>query len=164
MAQREKMIALILNVIKFTLGIVGAILCLMIMVGSSEVDAAGDPKASPMIGPALMLAIIVTIAIISCVVLFGIYHLINKGKKAIPFLITLVAFLVLVGISYAMGDGEVSAKWLALKQEAMVANPADTLPTDGEKLFAGQAIMGIFIFAIVAVATVIFAEVSKLFK
>jgi hypothetical protein len=82
-------------------------------------------------------------------VIFGIIHLVTAGKKAVPSLIGLAAFAVLIGISYAIADGSVRPNW--------------DITTNASK-WIGAGITMTLLATAIAVLAILYGEVTRMLK
>ena len=97
----------------------------------------------------LWLTYITMLAAAGLAIVFGIVQMISAGKASIPSLIGIGAFAVLVAITYAMADDSVKSGWGI---------------TPGASQWIGAGITMTLLAAGVAVAAIIFGEVSRIFK
>ena len=92
------------------------------------------------------------IAFIACAVMalvFGIVGMLNSGKRALPTLMGLGGFVVLLAISYAMADGSVKPEWNI---------------TESTSKWIGAGITMTGIAAAGAVVAIVFGEINRMFK
>ncbi len=86
-------------------------------------------------------------------VVFSILNMVKDPKKAKNALIGIVALLIICGIGYAMGGSEehfdIDGK--------LLADAATSQKSEG-------GLIAFYILAVLAIGTIVFAEVSKMFK
>jgi hypothetical protein len=80
---------------------------------------------------------------------FAVAHLASAGKKALPTLLGLAAFVVVLGVSYAISDGSVRPTW--------------NITSDTSK-WIGAGITMTLIATAVAVGAILYGEISRMFK
>ncbi len=141
----NKLLNIILLVLKFALGGFGVIL-FFLLISTEDMEALG--------GYILTGVGITEAAIVICTavaLIFGIWQIATNVKKSIPILGGIAAFLVIFGISYAMAD----ATPMMLKGEAVEISTIKWTSTGINMLYI---LLGL------VVATALFSEVKKIIQ
>ena len=130
------------RVFEYGIAIIGSIMFLMILLDDNE-DA---------ISSAITLSLWSIYIGAGIAVLFGIYHFVSNVKNNKKSLIGIVAFVLVIIISRTMAKGAESTTTMMEKADESQILMADT------GLYMFYILMGL------AIASILFAEVSRLFK
>lgn len=137
-----KIAGIVGKVFQFGIGIIGGIMFLMILLNGDE----------GMISSSISLSMWAIYIAAGIAVLFGVYHFVTNIKNNKKSLIGIVAFILIIFVS------------------RMIATGQDTSAAMLEKADEGQILMtdtGLYMFYIligITVLSILFAEVSRLFK
>ncbi|MGB0166713.1 MAG: hypothetical protein ACPF8V_07640 [Luteibaculum sp.] len=136
----EKKLNLILNIVKLGISAVGIILFLMILFG----DGAST------VGAALTLTYVALFLCALVALGFGIYLFISNMKHSKKGLISLVAFIAILLVTYAVASSEIPD----IKQSV----------TASTVKMVGGGLSAFYVLLVGAVGAIVYAEVSKLLK
>ncbi len=136
---QENKIGLILNVAKIGIIAIGILLVLMILFGNDG-----------MVGAALGLTYVAMVACAVAALGFGIYLFFGNLKRNKNGLIGLGAFAAIILISYLVASSDIPA----IKQQV----------TEGTVKMVGGGIIAFYVLLIGAVGTIVYTEVTKIFK
>jgi hypothetical protein len=136
----NKTLNTVLTVGAFAIGLIGLILCIMIMLGSEGA-----------IDTAINLSLFLMVAAAGAAVVFGLFHFLGNIKKNMPLLIGIIGFVVLAFICYALASDEV------LRSYGPDITPS-TSKLSGAGLLIMYVLVGIAVFAALA------GEIIKIFK
>ena len=158
---KENIINIILKTLRMAIMVLGVILIVIIV--SSSVADESRIEAEASYGEFLdwMFYIIYTVGIASALaaVLFGlvtfVIKLVNDFKSQIGTLAGMSVFLLIGFLSYfAFADGTVMSAY----------ESSGITVTESESVFAGGSMIYVYLLGIVAVASIVWAEVSSIFK
>ena len=158
---KENIINIILKTLRMAIMVLGIILIVIIV--SSSVADESRIEAEASYGEFLdwMFYIIYTVGIASALaaVLFGlvtfVIKLVNDFKSQIGTLAGMSVFLLIGFLSYfAFADGTVMSAY----------ESSGLTVTESESVFAGGSLIYVYLLGIVAVASIVWAEVSSIFK
>jgi|TARA_B110000459_G_C16253324_1_gene334444 hypothetical protein len=158
---KENIINIILKTLRMAIMVLGVILIVIIV--SSSVADESRIEAEASYGEFLdwMFYIIYTVGIASALaaVLFGlvtfVIKLVNDFKSQIGTLAGMSVFLLIGFLSYfAFADGTVMSAY----------ESSGLTVTESESVFAGGSLIYVYLLGIVAVASIVWAEVSSIFK
>jgi len=158
---KENIINIILKTLRMAIMVLGVILIVIIV--SSSVADESRIEAEESYGEFLdwMFYIIYTVGIASALaaVLFGlvtfVIKLVNDFKSQIGTLAGMSVFLLIGFLSYfAFADGTVMSAY----------ESSGLTVTESESVFAGGSLIYVYLLGIVAVASIVWAEVSSIFK
>jgi len=140
----------ILRIALILLFVISALLTFLFYAGGE--DASGNPVYTNAF--LVWAAILAVIAVVFTLVL-PIIQMITNPKKAKKGLLGVIALVVVLAIAYFMSSGEL----LGIKNPDLVKyDVPSTLK------YAGTMINSIYILAVVAIGTMIYTEVAKIFK
>jgi hypothetical protein len=158
---KENIINIILKTLRMAIMVLGVILIVIIV--SSSVADESRIEAEASYGEFLdwMFYIIYTVGIASALaaVLFGlvtfVIKLVNDFKSQIGTLAGMSVFLLIGFLSYfAFADGTVMSAY----------ESSGLTVTESESVFAGGSMIYVYLLGIVALASIVWAEVSSIFK
>lgn len=136
----NKTLDTVLTIGAFIIGIIGLIMGIMIMTGNESV-----------IGPAITLSMVVMGVAAAVALLFGLFHFLTNIKRNIPMLIGVVVFVILVIVCYNLASG------------TLLPSYSDDITSSSAKL-SGAGLMVMYVLVIVATATALIGEVTRIFK
>jgi hypothetical protein len=142
-----KTINIALSVLKIAIILIGVISLLMVI---SNADASSE-KIGSLVNPALYVVYFAAILGGLTAVGFGLYFIATNVKKSIPVLAGILGFILIAIISYSSSSNEVLRAY------------GDGI-TEGISQYAGAGVIMIYVLGTVAVLSIIWAEVSKIFK
>jgi len=138
-----KKVALLGNILKVAIAVIGLILCLKII--------GGDNSEST-----ISLAINVSlIALVLCCIIalgFGLLFFIGNLKKSKGALFGIIGFVIVAVISYAMASSEVLPEWGAAGVTEKVSK------------LSGMGVYAVMLLIGLSVGAAVYSEVSKLIK
>jgi xanthosine utilization system XapX-like protein len=149
-----KKIALIGNIAKVIIGLIGFFLFIQILsapVCEAEYNKV-CPETIPFISGSISLSMAALVICGGLALLFGIVFFFQNIRKSVGAIIGLIGLLVLAGISYAMSTGDLTSKW----SEAGVTEQVSHLSGAGVYLV-------MFLLGITVVAALL-SEVTRFFK
>tara|TARA_B110000091_G_scaffold107410_1_gene116366 strand:+ start:45 stop:524 length:480 start_codon:yes stop_codon:yes gene_type:complete len=158
---KENIINIILKTLRMAIMVLGVILIVIIV--SSSVADESRIEAEASYGEFLdwMFYIIYTVGIASALaaVLFGlvtfVIKLVNDFKSQIGTLAGMSVFLLIGFLSYfVFADGTVMSAY----------ESSGLIVTESESVFAGGSMIYVYLLGIVALASIVWAEVSSIFK
>jgi hypothetical protein len=150
----EKMINYILFGIKALIGMIGVILFIMIVTGESETPEGEKLHSMGAINGGIVLTYIVFGLCIGLWLIFGIWNIVSNIKKSIPLLISVAIFAIIFAVAYSMASDEIMETW----------KKKPDLFTPGNIKWSDVGIYTMYSMLILTVGTIVFGEISKLFK
>jgi hypothetical protein len=153
----DKTLRVSLGILRSVIIAVGSILLLMIAQKSGTDETYNEGMAN--YGSQLDLVYTITlIALGLCIfatLAFGLFFFIANIKQRLATLLGIVGFVVIGLISfYVLADGTVLKAY----------ETGGVTVTEGESIFAGGGIYMTYILGLIAVAAIVWAEASKIFK
>jgi len=140
----------ILRIALILLFVISALLTLLFYAGGEDVS--GNPTYTNIF---IVWAYILTVIAVVFTILLPIIQLATNFKKAKKSLLGVVALVVVLAIAYFMSSDEL----LGIKNPDLVKyDVPSTLK------YAGTMINSIYVLAVVAIGTMIYTEVAKIFK
>ncbi|MCB9170362.1 MAG: hypothetical protein H6597_02770 [Flavobacteriales bacterium] len=137
----DKMSGLIGRVAQWALGLLGILFVIMIYLGKTSGIDGG-----------LYITYAAFFLCAGLAVLFALYSLVTSGKRALPTLIGVGVFLVLLAIAYAMSSDAVLPEWGKMGVTA------------GESKWIGAGLGVLYIMMGGTVLAILAGEVSRFFK
>ncbi len=149
----------IIRIILIVLFSVSALIILFYYAGGKdtiELAAAGKIETYPKFTSVLIIwAYILTGLAIGLTIIFPVIQMVSHPKNAKKGLMGVLALVVILGIAYLFASGEV----LGIKNLELVKyDVPSTLK------YAGMMINSIYILAIIAIVSMVYSEVAKVFK
>ena len=136
----NKTLDTVLTIGAFIIGIIGLIMGIMIMLGNESV-----------IGPSITLSMVVMGVAAAIAVLFGLLHFLTNIKQNIPMLIGVVVFVILAIVCYTLAS------------DSLIPSYESDITASASKL-SGAGLMVMYVLVIVATATALIGEVTRIFK
>ncbi len=145
--------------LKIGLIVIGAIICVMIMMGGGTDEMTGDTIANEgAINAGILFSMWIAIIAGAVAVGFGIAKVVLGGKKSIPTLIGIGVFAIIILIAYTMASSDVPSSWI--KEDMTV----DQIPTPGISKFAGTNIWSFYLLMLVGIGSIVIGEIVRIFK
>ncbi|MFC2104211.1 hypothetical protein ACFLS4_02515 [Bacteroidota bacterium] len=140
----------ILRIVLIVLFSISALLTLLFYAGGEEIS--GQPRFTNIY---LIWAVALTGLAVGLTVIFPVIQMITNPKNAKKGLMGVIALLVVLAVSYVFSSGEL----LGIKNPDLVQyDVPSTLK------YAGMMLNSIYILAIIAIVSMVYSEVSKVFK
>jgi hypothetical protein len=129
---------------------VSAFICILFYVGGENMI--GQPRFANLY---IIWAYILTGIAVGFTVIFPIIQMISNPKNAKKGLLGLAAMAVVIAVSYAFASGELLG---IIDPELIQYDEPSTLK------YAGMMLNSIYVLATIAILTMVYSEVSKIFK
>lgn len=131
---------------------VSALLTLLFYAGGEEISGSGVPKFTNLF---IVWAYVLTGIAVGFAVIFPVIQMITNPKNAKKGLMGIVALAVIIVIAYALASSEI----LNINNAELAKyNVPSTLK------YAGMMLYSVYVLAFVAIASMLYSEVSKIFK
>jgi len=153
----DKTIKTVLSAVRMLVIVLGALLCMMITSksGADETFVEGQERYGGLLDNLFYIIYAVGIACGAAAVLFGLYFFATNLKDRMGTLIGVAGFAVLGLVSfYVLADTTVLDAYVA----------SGITVTDGESMFAGGGMYSLYLLGLVAIASIVVAEVNKAIK
>ena len=153
----DKTIKTVLSAVRMLVIVAGALLCIMITSksGADETFVEGQERYGALLDNLFYIIYAVGIACGAAAVLFGLYFFATNLKAKMGTLIGVAGFAVLGLISfYALADSTVLRSYEA----------SGITVTEGESLFAGGGMYFVYLLGLVALGSIVVAEVNRIIK
>ena len=153
----DKTIKTVLSAVRMLVIVAGALLCIMITSksGADETFVEGQERYGALLDNLFYIIYAVGIACGAAAVLFGLYFFATNLKAKMGTLIGVAGFLVIGLVSfYGLADSTVLRAYEA----------SGITVTEGESLFAGGGMYFVYLLGLVALASIVVAEVNKAIK
>ena len=153
----DKTIKTVLSAVRMLVIVAGALLCVMITSksGTDETFVEGQERYGALLDNLFYIIYAVGIACGAAAVLFGLYFFATNLKAKMGTLIGIAGFVVIGLVSfYGLADSTVLRAYEA----------SGITVTEGESLFAGGGMYFVYLLGLVALASIVVAEVNKAIK
>jgi len=153
----DKTIKTVLSAVRMLVIVVGALLCVMITSksGADETFVEGQERYGALLDNLFYIIYAVGIACGAAAVLFGLYFFATNLKAKMGTLIGVAGFAVIGLVSfYGLADSTVLRAYEA----------SGITVTEGESLFAGGGMYFVYLLGLVALGSIVVAEVNKAIK
>ena len=153
----DKTIKTVLSAVRMLVIVAGALLCVMITSksGADETFVEGQERYGALLDNLFYIIYAVGIACGAAAVLFGLYFFATNLKAKMGTLIGVAGFAVIGLVSfYGLADSTVLRAYEA----------SGITVTDGESLFAGGGMYFVYLLGLVALGSIVVAEVNKAIK
>ena len=153
----DKTIKTVLSAVRMLVIVAGALLCIMITSksGADETFVEGQERYGALLDNLFYIIYAVGIACGAAAVLFGLYFFATNLKAKMGTLIGVAGFLVIGLVSfYGLADSTVLRAYEA----------SGITVTEGESMFAGGGMYFVYLLGLVALASIVVAEVNKAIK
>ena len=153
----DKTIKTVLSAVRMLVIVAGALLCIMITSksGADETFVEGQERYGALLDNLFYIIYAVGIACGAAAVLFGLYFFATNLKDRMGTLIGVAGFAVLGLVSfYVLADTTVLDAYEA----------RGITVTEGESMFAGGGMYFVYLLGLVAIASIVVAEVNKAIK
>ncbi|MGB1384460.1 MAG: hypothetical protein ACPG66_06385 [Flavobacteriales bacterium] len=153
----DKTIKTVLSAVRMLVIVAGALLCVMITSksGTDETFVEGQERYGALLDNLFYIIYAVGIACGAAAVLFGLYFFATNLKAKMGTLIGIAGFLVIGLVSfYGLADSTVLRAYEA----------SGITVTEGESMFAGGGMYFVYLLGLVALASIVVAEVNKAIK
>lgn len=153
----DKTIKTVLSAVRMLVIVAGALLCIMITSksGADETFVEGQERYGALLDNLFYIIYAVGIACGAAAVLFGLYFFATNLKAKMGTLIGVAGFLVIGLVSfYGLADSTVLRAYEA----------SGITVTEGESLFAGGGMYFVYLLGLVALGSIVVAEVNKAIK
>ena len=153
----DKTIKTVLSAVRMLVIVAGALLCIMITSksGADETFVEGQERYGALLDNLFYIIYAVGIACGAAAVLFGLYFFATNLKDRMGTLIGVAGFAVLGLVSfYVLADTTVLNAYEA----------SGITVTEGESMFAGGGMYFVYLLGLVAIASIVVAEVNKAIK
>jgi hypothetical protein len=153
----DKTIKTVLSAVRMLVIVLGALLCIMITSksGADETFVEGQERYGGLLDNLFYIIYAVGIACGAAAVLFGLYFFATNLKDRMGTLIGVAGFAVLGLVSfYVLADATVLNAYEA----------SGITVTEGESMFAGGGMYFVYLLGLVAIASIVVAEVNKAIK
>ena len=153
----DKTIKTVLFAVRMLIIVLGALLCVMITSksGSDESFVEGQERYGGLLDNLFYIIYAAGIACGAAAVLFGLYFFATNLKNRMGTLIGVAGFVVLGLVSfYVLADTTVLDAYEA----------SGITVTEGESMFAGGGMYFVYLLGLVAIASIVVAEVNKAIK
>jgi hypothetical protein len=153
----DKTIKTVLSAVRMLVIVAGALLCIMITSksGADETFVEGQERYGALLDNLFYIIYAVGIACGAAAVLFGLYFFATNLKAKMGTLIGVAGFAVIGLVSfYGLADSTVLRAYEA----------SGITVTEGESLFAGGGMYFVYLLGLVALASIVVAEVNKAIK
>ncbi len=139
----------ILRIALIVLLAISALLTILFYAGGEDIS--GQPVYTNIF---LLWAVILTGIAVGFTVIFPVIQMITNPKNAKKSLLGIVALVVVIAIAYGLSSGEA----LGVRPDLVQYDVPSTLK------YAGTMINTIYVLGIIAIVSMIYTEVSKIFK
>ena len=153
----DKTIKTVLSAVRMLVIVAGALLCVMITSksGADETFVEGQERYGALLDNLFYIIYAVGIACGAAAVLFGLYFFATNLKAKMGTLIGVAGFVVIGLVSfYGLADSTVLRAYEA----------SGITVTEGESMFAGGGMYFVYLLGLVALASIVVAEVNKAIK
>ena len=153
----DKTIKSVLSAVRMLVIVAGALLCVMITSksGTDETFVEGQERYGALLDNLFYIIYAVGIACGAAAVLFGLYFFATNLKEKMGTLIGIAGFLVIGLVSfYGLADSTVLRAYEA----------SGITVTEGESMFAGGGMYFVYLLGLVALGSIVVAEVNKAIK
>ena len=153
----DKTIKTVLSAVRMLVIVAGALLCIMITSksGADETFVEGQERYGALLENLFYIIYAVGIACGAAAVLFGLYFFATNLKAKMGTLIGVAGFLVIGLVSfYGLADSTVLRAYEA----------SGITVTEGESMFAGGGMYFVYLLGLVALGSIVVAEVNKAIK
>ena len=153
----DKTIKTVLSAVRMLVIVAGAVLCVTITSksGADETFVEGQERYGALLDNLFYIIYAVGIACGAAAVLFGLYFFATNLKDRMGTLIGVAGFVVLGLLSfYVLADTTVLKAYEA----------SGITVTEGESMFAGGGMYFVYLLGLVAIASIVVAEVNKAIK
>ena len=153
----DKTIKTVLSAVRMLVIVAGAVLCVTITSksGADETFVEGQERYGALLDNLFYIIYAVGIACGAAAVLFGLYFFATNLKDRMGTLIGVAGFAVLGLVSfYVLADTTVLNAYEA----------SGITVTEGESMFAGGGMYFVYLLGLVAIASIVVAEVNKAIK
>jgi hypothetical protein len=153
----DKTIKTVLSAVRMLVIVAGALLCIMITSksGADETFVEGQERYGALLDNLFYIIYAVGIACGAAAVLFGLYFFATNLKAKMGTLIGVAGFAVIGLVSfYGLADSTVLRAYEA----------SGITVTEGESLFAGGGMYFVYLLGLVALGSIVVAEVNKAIK
>jgi len=153
----DKTIKTVLSAVRMLVIVAGALLCVMITSksGADETFVEGQERYGALLDNLFYIIYAVGIACGAAAVLFGLYFFATNLKAKMGTLIGVAGFLVIGLVSfYGLADSTVLRAYEA----------SGITVTEGESMFAGGGMYFVYLLGLVALGSIVVAEVNKAIK
>ena len=153
----DKTIKTVLSAVRMLVIVLGALLCVMITSksGADETFVEGQERYGGLLDNLFYIIYAVGVACGAAAVLFGLYFFATNLKDRMGTLIGVAGFAVLGLVSfYVLADSTVLSAYEA----------SGITVTEGESMFAGGGMYLVYLLGLVAIASIVVAEVNKAIK
>ena len=144
-----KTIGLIGTIAKVLIAVLGAVFCVLVIMNSEAIQGGENVNY---LDSGLAITYVAMAVCVGIVLLFGLFHFVSNIGKSKGMLYTLVGFLIVLGVSYAMADGSLTNEWSGKGITEKVSK------------MTSMGIGATFLLLAIAVVTAVWSEVSKLIK
>jgi hypothetical protein len=143
-----------LNILKLGVGAIGSILCLMIMLNSdsSFTFEQSDEAVGSTITTSIYLSLVVMILTVAIMVLFGLTQTLQNINKSKGLIIGLIGFAIVIAIS-----------WFGLATDEVFRAYGEGV-TNFTSKWVGAGLWATIILGVIAIGTIVYAEVNRIFK
>lgn len=151
---QSKGLKIALTIFRLLIAVIGIALCVYIVVNADTDDSvvAAMNKFGGALNGAFWLVLIVGLLAAGAAILFGLVHFLGDIKHRIGSLVGIVVFAGILLLSY----------FTLASNEVISIFPEGTTPSISQ--FTGGGLISLYIIGGLAILTVIYAEVSRLFK
>jgi len=153
----DKTIKTVLSAVRMLVIVAGALLCVMITSksGADETFVEGQERYGALLDNLFYIIYAVGIACGAAAVLFGLYFFATNLKAKMGTLIGVAGFVVIGLVSfYGLADSTVLRAYEA----------SGITVTEGESMFAGGGMYFVYLLGLVALGSIVVAEVNKAIK
>jgi hypothetical protein len=153
----DKTIKTVLSAVRMLVIVAGALLCVMITSksGTDETFVEGQERYGALLDNLFYIIYAVGIACGAAAVLFGLYFFATNLKAKMGTLIGIAGFVVIGLVSfYGLADSTVLRAYEA----------SGITVTEGESMFAGGGMYFVYLLGLVALGSIVVAEVNKAIK
>ena len=153
----DKTIKTVLSAVRMLVIVAGALLCVMITSksGADETFVEGQERYGALLDNLFYIIYAVGIACGAAAVLFGLYFFATNLKAKMGTLIGVAGFAVIGLVSfYGLADSTVLRAYEA----------SGITVTEGESMFAGGGMYFVYLLGLVALGSIVVAEVNKAIK
>lgn len=153
----DKTIKTVLSAVRMLVIVAGALLCVMITSksGTDETFVEGQERYGSLLDNLFYIIYAVGIACGAAAVLFGLYFFATNLKAKMGTLIGIAGFVVIGLVSfYGLADSTVLRAYEA----------SGITVTEGESMFAGGGMYFVYLLGLVALVSIVVAEVNKAIK
>ena len=153
----DKTIKTVLSAVRMLVIVAGALLCIMITSksGADETFVEGQERYGALLDNLFYIIYAVGVACAAAALLFGLYFFVTNIKDRMGTLVGVAGFAVLGLVSfYVLADSTVLRAYEA----------SGITVTEGESMFAGGGMYFVYLLGLVAIASIVVAEVNKAIK